>query len=79
LNVAGKYQSSDFGRAYLEAVYRAFESHIDFAQLVKIYGAATGESNTERKYSSSECTGIRKDVISGDPDKKYISTSFVER
>lgn len=71
--------TSDGYSTYLDAVYGAFESHIDFAQLVKIYGPSTGESNTERKYSPNVCTGSRKTIISGNPDEKHISTSYVER
>ena len=32
-------------KAYLEAVTDSFGSQIDFAQLVKLYGSATGEQN----------------------------------
>lgn len=71
--------TTDGHRAYLEAVYGAFEHNIDFAQLQKIYGASTGENSTERKYSAAECIGCKKEVISGNPDVKHISTSYVER
>jgi hypothetical protein len=52
---------------------------IDYAQLVKIYGAAEGTSQTERKYSPNECNGTKKSIVSGEPDIKFISTSYVER
>jgi hypothetical protein len=68
-----------FHHAYLDAVDNAFELNIDFAQLVKIYGAPTGESQTERKYSPAECTGCKKHVVSDEPNPKFISTSYVER
>lgn len=78
--LASKVQlTTDGHKAYLEAVFGAFQNDIDFAQLVKIYGASTGESNSERKYSPAECTGTRKEIISGNPDQKHISTSYVER
>jgi hypothetical protein len=48
-------------------------------QFVKIYGAATGKSQTERKYSCAECTGAIKKVITGQPKEKFVSTSYVER
>ena len=44
--------------------------------LVKLYGSDT-ENDT--KYSPAECIGCREVVISGMPDAKYISTSFIER
>ena len=45
--------------------------------LVKVYEATP--TNDQRKYSPVECIGAEKKRISGNPDKKYISTSFVER
>lgn len=71
--------TTDAHRAYLDAVEGAFEDNIDYAMLVKIYGAATGESNTERKYSCAECTGTIKKTVSGNPREKFVSTSYVER
>jgi hypothetical protein len=44
-----------------------------------LYGAPTGESATERKYSPNECNGTKKTIISGEPNPKFISTSYVER
>jgi hypothetical protein len=32
-----------------------------------------------RRYSPAECTGIRKETITGKPDPKHVSTSYVER
>ncbi len=78
--LANKVQlTTDGHHAYLEAVDDAFKLDIDFAQLVKMYGAPTGESQTEKKYSPAECTGCKKKVISGEPNEKFISTSYVER
>lgn len=37
------------------------------------------KNKSERKYSPAECTGIKKNVVEGDPDKSKISTSYVER
>jgi IS1 family transposase len=71
--------TTDGHNAYLSAVDNAFENDIDFAQLVKIYGASEGESQNERKYSPAECTGAKKTVITGNPDPTFISTSHVER
>lgn len=71
--------TTDGYKPYLEAVTDSFGSQIDYAQLVKMYGTATGDSNTERKYSPAECTGAKKYVVSGNPDEKHISTSYIER
>jgi hypothetical protein len=71
--------TTDGHRAYLEAVEEAFGADIDYGMLVKLYGAETGGQGHERKYSPSECLGARKDTITGNPDPRYISTSYTER
>jgi IS1 family transposase len=68
--------TTDGHRPYLEAVEGAFGSEVDYAMLVKLYGA---DQEGETRYSPAACLGARKDVISGTPDKKHISTSYVER
>lgn len=64
--------------AYFEAVEGAFGGDVDYAQLIKLYGGATGRDN-ERRYSPAECVGIRRRVVEGSPDRRHISTSYVER
>ena len=71
--------TTDGHHAYLNAIDNAFHLDIDYAMLIKTYGAAEGKTSTERKYSPNECTGIKKQIISGEPNKKFISTSYVER
>jgi IS1 family transposase len=71
--------TTDGHKAYLVAVERAFEYDVDYAMLIKMYGNSEGESQTERKYSPNECTGCKKTRVMGDPRKKFISTSYVER
>ena len=34
---------------------------------------------SEKRYSPPKCVGTGKSTISGNPDKKHVSTSFVER
>ena len=70
--------TTDGHKAYLEAVEGAFGGDVDYAQLVKLYGAEGG-SGPEKRYSPAECTGSRKVRIEGNPDKKHVSTSHVER
>ena len=69
--------TADGHPAYLQAVPHAFGDEIDFAQLVKIY-RATPESFKGR-YSPAECIGAKKHVVSGNPDKAHVSTSYAER
>jgi IS1 family transposase len=68
--------TTDGHKAYLEAVESAFGADIDYAQLQKVYGAAA-ENHT--RYSPAQCIGCDMKVVSGDPDPKHVSTSFVER
>ncbi|MGI3899821.1 MAG: IS1 family transposase [Janthinobacterium lividum] len=68
--------TTDGHRAYLDAVEGAFGCDVDFAQLVKIYGAAPGPAG---RYSPAECTGAKKVKVEGKPDLAHVSTSYVER
>ncbi len=70
--------TTDGHRAYLDAVPASF-AEVDFAQLVKLYGEAPGGGASERRYSPAECTGTIKTPITGNPDPKHLSTSYVER
>lgn len=45
--------------------------------LQKIYGAPTDAE--QRRYSPAKCIGADMKVVSGDPDPKHVSTSYVER
>ncbi|WP_413875284.1 IS1 family transposase [Albidovulum sp.] len=71
--------TTDGHKAYLEAVEGAFGGDVDYAMLIKLYGEATGQKGHEKKYSPAECTGTRKELISGYPVKELVSTSHVER
>jgi IS1 family transposase len=68
--------TSDGHKAYLEAVEGAFGADVDYAQLVKLYGESP---DAEKRYSPAMCIGAHKNPIEGNPDPKYISTSFAER
>ncbi|MCA0058039.1 IS1 family transposase [Mesorhizobium sp. B261B1A] len=69
--------TSDGHRAYLEAAEGAFGGDIDYAMLIKLYGASP--DSAKGRYSPAECTGARKERIEGNPDIKHVSTSFAER
>jgi IS1 family transposase len=71
--------TTDGLHAYFEAVTESFGSQIDFAMLHKIYGKTGSQGSAEKKYSPAECIGCKKTAISGNPDPKHISTSYVER
>jgi IS1 family transposase len=68
--------TTDAHKPYLKAVEAAFGGDADYAMLHKIYGAS-GEPET--RYSPATCIGCDMKTISGVPDPKHVSTSFVER
>ncbi len=68
--------TTDGHKAYLEAVEDNFGADIDYAQFIKLYGDAPGPAG---RYSPAQCTGIKKELIEGNPGSRHISTSYVER
>jgi IS1 family transposase len=70
--------TTDGFKPYLDAVDTAFGGNVDYAMLVKLYGTAPA-GDAARRYSPVECIGAKKNPIIGKPEKKHISTSFVER
>ena len=68
--------TTDGHRVYLNAVESAFGSEIDYAMLVKVYGS---DAANDTKYSPPECVDCKPIAITGNPDPKHISTSYVER
>ena len=68
--------TTDGHRPYLEAVESAFGMEIDYARLVKIYGS---DPEAEKRYSPAKCLGCDVKTVSGSPNPKHISTSYVER
>jgi IS1 family transposase len=68
--------TTDGHRAYLQAVDNAFGCEVDYAMLVKLYG---NDPQAETRYSPAECIGCQMVEISGRPERKNISTSYVER
>jgi IS1 family transposase len=70
--------TSDGYKGYQEAVAGTFGSKVDFAQLVKQY--SNDSINKEGKKDKRMLyIGADRQVISGNPDKTKISTSYVER
>jgi len=67
--------TTDGHKAYPDAVEDAFSADVDYAQLVKLFGASP--ERMKGRHSPAECTGIKKIRIEGTPDPNHISTSFV--
>jgi hypothetical protein len=65
-----------WSQAILQAIEGALGCDVDYAMLIKLYGAAP---KGQRRYSLTTCTEIKVDEITGDPDRAHISTSYVER
>ena len=71
--------TTDGHKVYLEAVEGAFGNDIDYAMLVKMYEGDSGQRDAQARYSPPSCLGTRKVCIAGQPDPRFISTSYTER
>jgi len=69
--------TTDGHRVYADAVDSAFGSEIDYAMLIKFYGA--DRVGREARYSPAECMGCRTIPMTGNPKARDISTSYAER
>jgi len=75
--IVGRPQiTTDALRHYVNAIEDAFGAEVDYAMLHKLYGAPTPD---ESRYSPATCIGCDMKVVSGDPDPRHVSTSYVER
>jgi hypothetical protein len=63
-------------RPTVSAIDTAFSGKVDYAMLLKLYGASP---EGEHRYSPAECTGAIKTPIQGNPDMAHVSTSYAER
>ncbi|MGI8992146.1 MAG: IS1 family transposase [Bryobacteraceae bacterium] len=68
--------TTDGHKMYLAAVDDSFAANVDYAQLIKIYG---NDPEGQRTYSPAQCRGAIPQAITGNPDPKHVSTSYVER
>ena len=69
--------STDSFKPYRDAVDRVFGDDIAYAQIHKEYREDTKEET--RRYSPGKIIRVDKNVITGSPDPKRISTSHIER
>lgn len=76
--ITNRFQlTTDGHHVYLDAVEDAFGADIDYAMLQKIYGAPSDAEM--RRYSPATCIGCKTAIVTGNPDPKHVSTSYVER
>src|SRR6266446_4670604 len=59
--------TTDGHKAYAVAVEGAFGMDVDYAMLIKLYGAS---SDPDTRYSPAQCIGIRTGILSGNPDRQ---------
>lgn len=69
--------TTDGHKTYVEAVEGAFGSEVDYSMLVKIYG--NDPTPQEVRCSPAVCMSVQYARIQGNPNPKYVSTSFAER
>ena len=80
--LSGRIQLTTDGlKKYVDVVADTFKGNVDYAMLVKLYGAkGEGEGMSPgARYSPAVCTETRVIKITGNPDPEHISTSFSER
>ena len=53
----------------------SFGCDVDYAVLVKLYES----SQEETRYSPANCVSCERKAVTGKPDPKHISTSYIER
>lgn len=68
--------TTDGLHAYLEAIDTAFNSDIDYARLIKVYGS---DPAAAKRYAPPVCIETKVQVVSGNPAVEHISTSYIER
>jgi hypothetical protein len=75
--IKGEFQlTTDQFQAYKEAVVSAFGNRVHYAMLRKMYH---GDGSGREGYSPAALKGVRTKSIIGNPDRKKICTSYVER
>ncbi len=68
--------TSDAVPAYADAIDRAFDCQVDYAQVIKSYEPEDAGSG---RYSPPRVSEVEKTAIIGNPDLEMASTSHVER
>jgi len=68
--------TTDGFKPYIRAIDDAFGADVDYAVLVKTFGTSDDGAGT---YHPSRIVGVFHQVMFGDPEPRFISTSMVER
>lgn len=73
------YPITDALRHYITAIEAAFGyQSVDYGQIVKTY-AASRLGGDKGRYSPPVCVASGKSRVFGNPDRKHVSTSYIER
>jgi len=73
----GQFQiTTDGFQPYFDAVHTCLGTRVDYAQLIKVYGAST---EGDHRYSPAKVIEIIPKPVWGNPDPNRICTSHVER
>lgn len=70
--------SSDAMTAYVDAVEAGFGPNVDYGQIVKSF-ASTDPLPLSTRYSPPPVVRVSKAIMQGNPDRKHISTSYIEK
>lgn len=68
--------STDGFAKYIAAVKGSFGADADYGQIVKTYG---GEPQQYSFRNAAQMCFVRKELVSGNPDPRLVSTSYIER
>jgi IS1 family transposase len=71
--------TSDAFGSYKQIVFEVFGNDVNYGQVTKNYSQPGAEREARRRYSPTDCVSMSRDIITGAPDMKHISTSIVER
>lgn len=69
--------TTDGFRPYLNAVEDNFGADVDYAVLIKLYGSP--ETGGPDWYGPPKVVAALPTLVTGNPDRRYISTSYIER
>jgi len=69
--------SSDAHRPYVDAIERAFGTEVDYGTVIKTFTHTDLEAT--RRYSPPDVLKTEKKAVSGNPDMRTVSTSYVEK
>jgi IS1 family transposase len=71
--------TTDGFQPYIQAVEAVFGCEVDYGMLIKVYGANKIDTGGPAWYGPAHVLSAEPTPIMGEPDRRHISTSFIER